>query len=143
MSSTRILNHGREAQTEWEIEERFPLRNEESQSWVSLVRLKPRTGRTHQLRVHLADMGHPIVGDRTYGRNRKSVSAIVANHPVLDRFPRQALHAEKLTIHHVRNGTPLEFHAPIPDDMRELLEYLRGLDAHPAAPNKWENRQRG
>jgi 23S rRNA pseudouridine1911/1915/1917 synthase len=138
MSSTRILKVGREAQTEWEIVERFLLNHGKSQLWVSLVRLQPRTGRTHQLRVHLADMGYPIVGDKLYGRKRKSATPSFSNHALLDHFPRHALHARRLTVDHVRSHKRLEFDAPIPDDMRELLEFLRATNVQRAAQDSGE-----
>jgi 23S rRNA pseudouridine1911/1915/1917 synthase len=138
MSSTRILKVGREAQTEWEIVERFQLNYGKSQRCVSLVRLEPRTGRTHQLRVHLADMGYPIVGDKLYGRKRKSTTPSTSNHALLDHFPRHALHARKLTVDHVRSRRRLVFDAPIPDDMRELLGYLRAMNVQGSAQDSGE-----
>jgi 23S rRNA pseudouridine1911/1915/1917 synthase len=72
-------------------------------------------------------MGYPIVGDKLYGRKRRSTGPNVSKHPVLDHFPRQALHARKLTVVHVRSGKRLEFHAAIPNDLGSLLGYLRAL----------------
>jgi len=69
---------------------------------LSLVECRPKTGRTHQIRVHLQHLGHPIAGDRTYGGG--------ADHP------RQLLHAWKLSIQHPATGQPLEFTAPVPPD---------------------------
>jgi 23S rRNA pseudouridine1911/1915/1917 synthase len=138
MSSTRILKAGRDAQTEWEIVERFRLNHGKSQLWVSLVRLQPRTGRTHQLRVHLADMGYPIVGDKLYGRKRKSTAPSVSHHALLDHFPRHALHARRLTVDLVGSRMRVAFNAPIPDDMRELLGYLRSMNVQRAAQDTGE-----
>jgi 23S rRNA pseudouridine1911/1915/1917 synthase len=88
---------------------------------VSLVRLFPETGRTHQLRVHLAAIGHPIVGDQVYGpRNvpRSCASAAVT-------FPRQALHAEAIQFCHPVSGERLTIRAPYPADFSWLLHVLQ------------------
>ncbi len=81
---------------------------------VSLVELHPHTGRTHQIRVHMQYIRHPLVGDLVYAGRKTSR---------LDRtwVPRTMLHAWKLTIHHPVSGTPLAFEAPIPDDMRRAI----------------------
>ncbi len=93
---------------------------------ASLVRLFPKTGRTHQLRVHLATMGHPIVGDKVYGSTKALRGGV---HPekqkLLQTFPRQALHAESIRFLHPQKGTVLEVHAPLPDDFAALLAALR------------------
>jgi 23S rRNA pseudouridine1911/1915/1917 synthase len=109
---------GRGALTTYEVAERFP--------GATLVRLFPLTGRTHQLRVHLQALGHPLVGDRTYGGARRPVrgcpAAVAAS---IAAFPRQALHAAALTLAHPRTGAPLRFDAPLPPDMMQLLATLR------------------
>jgi len=79
---------------------------------MSLVRCELITGRTHQIRVHLAARGWPIVGDSTYG----IVSDLVA---------RQALHAWRLSFRHPISGEALQFTAPLPEDLRELLASAR------------------
>jgi 23S rRNA pseudouridine1911/1915/1917 synthase len=88
---------------------------------VSLLHLFPETGRTHQLRVHLAAIGHPIVGDHVYGGGvqRKSTE------PLVRAFPRQALHAEQLEFLHPFTGRPLRIRAPYPADLLSLLEIFR------------------
>ncbi len=79
---------------------------------ASLVRVKPETGRMHQIRVHLASIGHPCLGDRVYG----------GAHPdALSLFDRQALHAIALSIAHPRTGAPLKFLAPLPADFVAFL----------------------
>jgi len=88
----------------------------ESFSEATLLRVRIETGRTHQIRVHLAHIGHPVVGDQQYGRARKMRKPI----PI----KRQMLHAEHLTIEHPRTGKQLKFEAPIPEDMRAVLEVL-------------------
>jgi 23S rRNA pseudouridine1911/1915/1917 synthase len=75
--------------------------------------------------VHLADLGYPLVGDRVYGRKRKSTMTEAPMVPTLDEFPRQALHAEKLMIDHVRTGQRMDFCAPLPEDLQDLLGFLR------------------
>ncbi|SRR5258706_5611630 len=124
MSSVRILNRGREATTEWRVEERFAARKGNSHCSVTLIRLRPRTGRTHQLRVHLADMGFPLIGDKVYGATVQRSRDV---DPALAKFPRQALHAATLAIDHVRTGKRMEFRAPLPNDMAQLLDHLRRL----------------
>jgi 23S rRNA pseudouridine1911/1915/1917 synthase len=126
MSSVHFLHKRREAVTEWGVKERFALDAVAgNRRWVTLLSLRPRTGRTHQIRVHLADLGYPLVGDKVYGRKRKSAMAKVAVVPALDEFPRQALHAEKLVVDHVRTGQRMDFCAPFPKDLQDLLVFLR------------------
>jgi 23S rRNA pseudouridine1911/1915/1917 synthase len=129
MSSLYSVSRCRAAVTEWRQEALFKLASHGGRfSWIALLRLKPRTGRTHQIRVHLADQGHPVVGDRIYGPKRQE---LVKNHVErsLSDFPRQALHAERLGFIHPRTGATLKFCAPLARDMRELLDHLREWDA--------------
>jgi 23S rRNA pseudouridine1911/1915/1917 synthase len=88
---------------------------------VSLLKVRPQTGRTHQIRVHLADLGHPIVGDKVYGRRQWPENAAASG---LDALSRQALHAERLELSHPRTGTPMEFYAPLTEDIQRLLQSL-------------------
>jgi 23S rRNA pseudouridine1911/1915/1917 synthase len=89
---------------------------------LSLLRLFPETGRTHQLRVHLAAIGHPIVGDHTYGGNLGNVRNAA---PIARTFARQALHAEQIDFLHPISGAPLCIRAPYPRDFLQLLEIFR------------------
>jgi len=121
MSSIHSLSRKRDAVTEWCVEGYFPRIGDIG---LSLLRLMPRTGRTHQIRVHLADLGFPLLGEKLYGQRRKKNRVKQIDIAWLDLFPRHALHAEKLVIHHPRTDQQMEFHAPLPDDLRNLLSAL-------------------
>jgi 23S rRNA pseudouridine1911/1915/1917 synthase len=125
MSSRYSLAKSRQAVTEWQLEKLFKLSvGPALPLWVSLLRLKPKTGRTHQLRVHLADLGFPIVGDKIYGSKRRGPERKNTAASLLDVFPRQALHAERLMFVHPANEKLMVFRAPLPPDMKQLLEFL-------------------
>jgi 23S rRNA pseudouridine1911/1915/1917 synthase len=109
---------GREAVTHFRIEERFRAH--------TLLRVHLETGRTHQIRVHLAHIGFPIVGDPAYGgRRRRSAGAGDDLGQALQAFSRQALHAQRLAFTHPRSGRPVEYSAPLPRDFGALLRALR------------------
>ena len=108
---------GRQAITHYRLERRFAAH--------SVLRVTLETGRTHQIRVHLAHAGWPIVGDPLYGgRRRQPAGASPALREVLAAFKRQALHAARLTLAHPVSGKRLEFEAPVPDDLQQLLDAL-------------------
>jgi 23S rRNA pseudouridine1911/1915/1917 synthase len=126
MSSIYALPKKRQAVTEWSVEKSFRNTDDTCGSaWVSLLRLKPRTGRTHQIRVHLADLGYPLIGDKVYGRKPRNVARKGGELSNLSSFWRQALHAERLGILHPRTGAPMEFYAPLAEDMNGLLKVLQ------------------
>ena len=87
---------------------------------AALIECRLETGRTHQVRVHMAHIDHPLIGDPVYGRPRKSFKSILET---LD-FKRQALHARTLRFNHPVNSHALSFESPIPADMQELLRQL-------------------
>jgi 23S rRNA pseudouridine1911/1915/1917 synthase len=100
---------GKEAVTHYEVVERFP--------GVTLLRCKLETGRTHQIRVHMQHIGHPLVGDNVYSASRRSHLKIP--------FPRQALHAERLGLVHPLTGEAMQWECPLPPDFASLLDALR------------------
>jgi 23S rRNA pseudouridine1911/1915/1917 synthase len=117
-----VREDGRRAVTHYRIERRFRSH--------TLLRVRLETGRTHQIRVHLAHLGFPLLGDRVYGgaaRVPRGTSAALAEE--LRSFPRQALHAAELALAHPLTGRELEWKAPLPEDMRELLEALEADSA--------------
>ena len=113
-----VVAGGRRAVTDYEIVERL--------RYVSLVRCRIRTGRTHQIRVHLKHIGHPIVGDPVYsGPQWRGIPDKKVQH-ALSSITRQALHAARITFPHPRTGEVMTFEAPLPPDMA----HLRDLAAH-------------
>lgn len=116
-----VLATGRAAKTDV-----FTIARFES---TELLRLELHTGRTHQIRVHLEHIGHPIVGDPVYtGGGARRISGAARNEAErLERLaPRQALHAALLAFRHPISGTPLVFRSPWPDDLRPALEAASG-----------------
>jgi 23S rRNA pseudouridine1911/1915/1917 synthase len=102
----------REAVTLYKVKER--LRD------ATLLEVEIKTGRTHQIRVHMAHVGHPILGDRTYGGSKAGKLGAY----IIDR---QMLHAESLSLLHPETGHPLTFSAPPPKDMQEVIEKIRKI----------------
>jgi 23S rRNA pseudouridine1911/1915/1917 synthase len=101
-----VVARGRSAVTHYQVVERY--------GGATLLRCRLETGRTHQIRVHLAALGHPLVGDPLYGKRRSGIP-----------FPRQALHAERLGLRHPGTGKPITWQADPPADMQELIATLR------------------
>jgi 23S rRNA pseudouridine1911/1915/1917 synthase len=109
---------GREAITHYRVRERFRAH--------TLVECRLETGRTHQIRVHMAYAKHPLVGDPLYGGSFKLPKAATpALVEALRTFKRQALHAEKLEFVHPVSGQPMTFQSPVPADMQALVAVLR------------------
>ncbi len=109
---------GKSAITHYRINERFPAH--------TCINVSLQTGRTHQIRVHMTHIGHPLVGDQTYGGRLKIPLQCPENLKyMLQTFKRQALHAKKLALHHPDTGELMSWEAPIPEDLNILLGYLR------------------
>jgi 23S rRNA pseudouridine1911/1915/1917 synthase len=100
---------GRPARTDWEVVEAFGTR-------AALIRCRIHSGRTHQIRVHFKSIGHPLLGDATYGWKRD---------PALPEVPRVMLHAERIAFLHPITARPMALEAPLPEDFRVLLAALR------------------
>lgn len=95
--------------------------------YAALVECRLATGRTHQIRVHMTSIGHPLVGDKLYGRgNRKSAAPVEAK-TLLNAFPRQALHARILGFDHPISGEKLLFESELPSDFNGLIDSLKGV----------------
>jgi 23S rRNA pseudouridine1911/1915/1917 synthase len=90
---------------------------------LTLCQVAIHTGRTHQIRVHLSAIGHPIVGDALYGGVRRRVPGDIR---AVQQLERPFLHAERLVFNHPRDGRKMEFTAPLPDDLTRVLEALPG-----------------
>ncbi|MYZ49898.1 RluA family pseudouridine synthase [Propylenella binzhouense] len=118
-----VRSGGRRAITHYAVEEVF------GGGVASLVRCALETGRTHQIRVHLAHIGHPLVGDLVYGSGfltkAESLPGGIAS--AVKAFRRQALHAARLAFRHPTTGAELEFESPPPADMAALLDQFRGM----------------
>jgi 23S rRNA pseudouridine1911/1915/1917 synthase len=99
---------------------------------IALLEMDLATGRTHQIRVHLKHIGHPLVGDPVYGEARWKALPRPLQATLRD-FPRPALHAWRLALKHPETGEPLSFEAPVPEDLRELWRAVTG-EALPALP---------
>ena len=101
-----VVERGRQAITHYRVLERF--------EHETLVECRLTTGRTHQIRVHMAFLGHPVVGDPVYGFKKQRY-----------RLSGQLLHAARLELIHPRTGAPMAFEAPLPEDFDSLLQKLR------------------
>jgi 23S rRNA pseudouridine1911/1915/1917 synthase len=102
---------GRPSKTDWAIEKKF-------EEFAALIRCRIHTGRTHQIRVHLKSIGHPLLGDSTYGWKPN---------PALPVPPRVMLHAEHLVFTHPMSGKVMDLQAPLPADFKAMLKALRKL----------------
>jgi 23S rRNA pseudouridine1911/1915/1917 synthase len=112
-----VRSDGRPAVTHYRVARRYRAH--------TLVRVTLETGRTHQIRVHLAHAGFPIIGDPVYGgRRRIPARCTTALAAQLNSFGRQALHAARLLLEHPLNGREYEWQAPLPADMQALLGAL-------------------
>ncbi len=111
-----VTARGRQAVTHYQVLERYQQ--------ATLLRCRLETGRTHQIRVHLSSLKHPLVGDPAYGKRNSGIP-----------FPRQALHAERLGLLHPQTGKPMSWQAAPPADLRGLIETLRSESAQDGQPS--------
>ena len=118
-----VVEEGKHAVTEYALLEQFP--------WLALLRLRLHTGRTHQIRVHLAHIGHPVFGDPTYGGRSLAAGPGTASQKaevkrLLALIDRQALHAKTIGFQHPVTGQQMLFDSPLPADMQAVLALLKG-----------------
>jgi 23S rRNA pseudouridine1911/1915/1917 synthase len=125
-----IRQDGREAVTHWRVLERY--RGSDGKPVASLIECRLETGRTHQIRVHLAHIGHPVMSDPVYGTGFRTKSARLplAAQAALASLERQALHAYLLTVEHPTTGEKLEFQSELPGDFARLRDSLAGALTH-------------
>ena len=114
-----ISSRGRSAETRWRVKAKF--------NNASLLEMDLKTGRTHQIRVHCAAIGHPIIGDKVYGHNKaqKRFSENLA--PAVKAITRQMLHAWRLRLVHPATKKEMLFEAPVPADMAQLIHRLKSV----------------
>jgi 23S rRNA pseudouridine1911/1915/1917 synthase len=120
-----VREGGREAITHWEVQETFTGRD--GKPVAALLACQLETGRTHQIRVHLAHIGHSLLGDGVYGPHFKTKASHLGprSQQALIALGRQALHAYLLALEHPQNGAILEWISDLPDDLTQLRDYLR------------------
>jgi 23S rRNA pseudouridine1911/1915/1917 synthase len=116
-----VSRGGKPAITHYRVLKSFFAKEDLSRS-ISMVCCDLKTGRTHQIRVHMAYIGHPLVGDPIYGHTPKWAKK--AFDPAVIAFPRQALHAFELRFLHPRTGNSMTFEAPLPSDLETLISLL-------------------
>lgn len=114
MAVVALERHGKEARTHYQVRERFVA--------ATLLECQLETGRTHQIRVHMMALGHPLVGDPVYLRGKRSGSSL------LNAFPRQALHAWRLAVQHPRTQQEMSWATDLPEDFAQLLAQLRAQE---------------
>lgn len=112
-----VIETGRPSVTHYRVAEKFRQHTR--------IRLRLESGRTHQIRVHMAHIGHSLIGDQTYGRLRLPKAASPDFVAALRGFRRQALHAVMLRLQHPITGEMMEWSAPVPDDMQAMTKQLR------------------
>jgi 23S rRNA pseudouridine1911/1915/1917 synthase len=133
-----VREDGREAVTHWQVIERYgeekkTRRGFRTEPLASLLLCRLETGRTHQIRVHLASIGHPILGDSVYGPGFRTKAALLPDlaRTALKDLGRQALHAHILTVEHPSSGKILNFRSELPTDLSRLHKGLAAMRAEP------------
>ncbi len=111
-----VAANGRNALTNWRVRRRFEK--------FTLLNVEIKTGRTHQIRVHLASINHPVVGDATYNEGRDNTIADIEIKKAVEKLNRFFLHAEKLAFAHPATGEPLSFTSELPEELAQLLKLL-------------------
>ncbi len=114
--------YGKAAETRWEVLKSF--------EFVSLVKVQILTGRTHQIRVHLSNLGHPVIGDEMYGGKTQKLGGLPPRHRkiaihLLDMIDRQALHCSEMRFDHPVTHEAMRVIAPLPEDMNRLVVHLK------------------
>ncbi|HJT50792.1 MAG TPA: 23S rRNA pseudouridine(1911/1915/1917) synthase RluD [Nitrosospira sp.] len=119
-----VIARGKSARTRYQVLEKF--------EYWTLLRCSLETGRTHQIRVHMHSIGHPLVGDPVYGSKPKKKIGRCSE--AVSVFSRQALHAQRLELAHPQHGRRMAWEAPLPEDMSQLLRVLRQKsdESHPS-----------
>ncbi|MEP2704275.1 MAG: RluA family pseudouridine synthase [Roseibium sp.] len=122
-----VKTSGRQAITHWQVKERFGARD--APALASLMECRLETGRTHQIRVHMAHFGHPLIGDADYGSGYKTKKNRLDEplKSIIGGFDRQALHAGLLAFEHPITGKTLRFESPYPADFARLLSGLQNF----------------
>jgi 23S rRNA pseudouridine1911/1915/1917 synthase len=117
---------GREAVTHYRVVERY---GPKERPLAALVECRLETGRTHQIRVHLASIGHPVIGDRAYGAGFATTASLLTEpaRSLAAAFPRQALHACLLAFEHPETGAEMRFKSDLPEDMAGLVAAFKAL----------------
>ncbi|MDI1265538.1 MAG: pseudouridine synthase, partial [bacterium] len=123
-----VRQGGREAVTHWEVLETFT--GKDGKPVASLLACQLETGRTHQIRVHLAHLGHPLLGDEVYGSGFKTKARQLGpqSQAALTALGRQALHAYLLVLEHPASGEVLHWESGLPEDLVLLEAALRSID---------------
>jgi 23S rRNA pseudouridine1911/1915/1917 synthase len=131
-----VRGDGRPSITHWRVLERFP--GKDGKPAVSLIECRLETGRTHQIRVHMAHIGHPVLGDPVYGPGFRTKTARLPAEAglILEGLGRQALHAYLLAVQHPSNGQRLQFRSELPADLARLHDSLAAPSASTQKPKR-------